>query len=636
MCGITGFIDAKRSVPHAEDVLRGMTRALAHRGPDDEGRFVAEGAYLGQRRLSIIDLAGGHQPLGNEDGSVQVVQNGEIYNYRELRADLEARGHRFRTDSDTEVIVHLYEEKGRALLDDLVGMFAFAVWDRKARTLLLARDRMGQKPLYYYVCEAGISFGSELRALMAHPWTPSAVSLPALRKYLLHDSVPCPDTILEGVHKLEPGEWLTWSEGRVEQGHYWDLRFPDPSGLPDDEDLVQEMLWERLRESTRLRLISDVPLGVFLSGGIDSTLIVALMAEHLPPDRIKSFSIGFENESFDESGFAREVAAHFGTDHHEDVLRPETMIDMLPGILGSLSEPLADGSVVPVYLLARFTRQYVTVALSGDGGDELCLGYPTFQAHRAARIADLLPTAVHRRLLRPLAYRLPVSTDDISFDFKLKRFLDGMLYPPDERHFVWIGSLAPHAQREVLSPSVLAATRDEDVFARVAAYRARCRPRDDFDRLTYLYAKLYMQDDILVKVDRATMAHGLEARAPLLDHRVVELLNAMPTKLKLRGMTMKYVLKRMLRGKVPDSVLDRPKKGFGMPVAEWLKGPLRPMAEDLLAADTLRRDGLFSPRGVRRLLDDHYAGRRDNRKALWSLITFQLWMRTYGPNAVAG
>lgn len=631
MCGIAGFVDPGARVADPEAVLGRMTSAVLHRGPDDEGRFVGDGAWLGHRRLSIIDLAGGHQPLASEDGSVVIVFNGEIYNFEGLRDGLRERGHVFATNSDTEVLVHLYEEKGRALLDDLVGMFAFALWDRRRRRLLVARDRMGQKPLYW--CETpggGFAFGSELRAVMAHPHVDRVVDAAALRKYLLHDAVPAPHSILAGVHKLQSGEWLEWEAGRVTRGFYWDQTYPDPDSLPREEQALQDMLWERLRESTRLRLIADVPLGVFLSGGIDSTTVVSLMADLMPPDRIKTFSIGFENPSFDESSHAREVATWFGTDHREEILSPQVMIDLLPDILRSMSEPLADGSLVPTYLLARFTRRHVTVALGGDGGDELLLGYPTFQAEQAARALHLVPRAFWSRVARPIAHRLPVSTDNISLDFKVKRFVDGMAWPPDERHFVWIGTMAPDVQERLLSREVLAATRGLDVFEEVARYRARCRPRDDFDRLSYLYSKLYMQDDILVKVDRATMAHGLEARAPFLDHRVVELLCALPTRFKLRGTTMKYLLKRMLRGRVPDAVIDRPKKGFGMPIAEWLKGPLRPLAEELLAEDALREDGFFDPKAVRALLADHLAGRHDHRKPLWSLLAFQLWLRTYG------
>jgi asparagine synthase (glutamine-hydrolysing) len=631
MCGIAGFVDPSGRVADPEEVLSRMTSAVTHRGPDAEGRWARDGAFLGHRRLKIIDLEGSVQPLANEDGDVVVVFNGEIYNFGDIRPGLAARGHTLRTQGDTEVLVHLYEDKGRHLLDDLVGMFAFAIWDAKRRRLLLARDRMGQKPLYYCVTpDGGIAFGSELRVLMEHPAVQRVVDPVALRKYLLFDYVPAPATILTGVHKLQSGEWLLWEDGRVQTGFYWDQVGLDPATLPKDERGIHELLWERLRESTRLRLIADVPLGVFLSGGIDSSTIVALMAELMPPDRIKTFSIGFENKSFDESSHAREVAQWFGTDHREEILSPQVMLDLLPDILGSMSEPLADGSLVPTYLLSRFTRRHVTVALGGDGGDELLLGYPTFQAHQAARALALLPRRLWRDAVRPLVRHLPVSTDNISFDFKVKRFVEGMGWPPVERHFVWIGSVAPDRQERLLSEPLRAATRGADLFADVARYLGRCAASDPFNRLSYVYSKLYMQDDILVKVDRATMAHGLEGRAPFLDHRVVELLAALPAHWKLRGLTMKYILKRMLKGKVPDRVIARPKKGFGMPVAEWLKGPLRPLAEDLLSEDSLRKDGFFEPHTVHGLLAEHAAGRADHRKALWSLLAFQLWLRRYG------
>ncbi len=639
MCGIVGFIDPAREISNPKQLLARLTAQLAHRGPDDEGFYHGEGVHLGHRRLSIIDLDTGRQPMVSQDGRFVVLCNGEVYNYRELRPRLEARGHIFRTHSDTEVLLHLYEERGLGALDEITGMFAVAVWDRERRELILARDRLGKKPLYYRADPRGLCFGSELRALLAHPATSRSVDPIALRKYLLFDSVPAPAAIISGVHKLEPGCYLIYRDGDLEHGRYWDLRFAEArdesdaaelewiAGAPEHE--LRGELWRRLKESTRLRLVSDVPLGVFLSGGIDSSAVVALMAELMPAHRIRTFSVGFESRSFDESSFARSVAAHFGTDHSEEVLAPRTMLDLLPSILGSMSEPLADGSLVPTYLLAQFTRRHVKVALGGDGGDELFLGYPTFQADRVARLADRLPRALFTRFLRPMVHRLPVETSNISLDFRLKRFVDGLMYPPDERHFVWLGSFAPHDQRRLLHPDLLAATERHDVFEDVARHRAAVRERDTFDRLSYLYAKLYMQDDILVKVDRASMAHGLEVRAPFLDHRVVDFITGLPTRHKLRGMTMKYLLKRTLAGKVPAHVISRPKKGFGMPVAEWLKGPLMPLARDLLAPDRIARRGLFDPREVGRLLDDHLAGRRDNRKGLWSLLAFELWADRY-------
>ena len=396
-----------------------------------------------------------------------------------------------------------------------------------------------------------------------------------------------------------------------------------------DETELGEVLWQRIADSVRLRLIAEVPLGVFLSGGIDSSTVVAAMAEEVSPGTIKTFSVGFDNASFDESDHACSVARRFGTEHHQEVLSSATVLELLPEILGSMSEPLADGSLVPTFLLSRFARRHVTVALSGDGADELLLGYPTFQAHRLARLGELVPGFVRRRLLKPLVSRLPVDTDNISVDFRLKRFVAGLDYPRDERHFVWMAGMGPREQLAVLTPEVLAETRDLDVFEDVVRHRDQAPSRDEWDRLGYLYAKLYLQDDILVKVDRASMAHGLEVRCPFLDHRVVELLTALPANMKLRRMTTKYILKRMMRSRLPESILSRPKKGFGMPIAEWLKGPLRELAEEALSPAKLRRDGLFDPAGVRTLLDEHLEGRADHRKPLWSLIAFQLWRERY-------
>lgn len=628
MCGIAGFVVHGRAPQDPPGVLRAMTNSLSHRGPDDEGFHEAPGVHLGHRRLSIIDLGGGHQPIYNEDRQVVTVYNGEIYNFPELKAELEAAGHRFATRSDTEILVHGWEQWGKGLFARLNGMFGAAIWDARTRTLVLARDRFGKKPVYWAETPDGLVFGSELKAVMAHPWIRRDVDLASFRKYLMFDYVPSPHSILRGVHKLPAGGMLVWQGGRAQVETFWDLTFPAaPEGT---EEELAERLWALMSDAVRVRLMSDVPLGVFLSGGIDSSAVVALMAEHLPPDRIKTFSIGFKDKSFDESSYARLVAAHFKTDHHERILEPEAMIDMLPAILRILDEPMADGSLIPTYMLAGFTRESVTVALGGDGGDELFLGYPTFQAHQAARLYGLLPGALHRRVVRPLAGLLPVSVANISTDYKIKRFLLGMDYPPEARHFVWIGALDPIAQQGLLTDEVLAATAGLDLFEDVTAHRARVQPRDDMDALSYLYAKLYMSDDILVKVDRATMAHGLEARAPLLDVRVAEFIASLPTSMKLRGRTMKYLLKRSLRGRVPDSVLDRPKKGFGMPIAAWIKGPLLPWVRDVLAPDRVKRDGLFRPEAVNALLDAHLAGRADNRKALWSLLVMNLWLDTWG------
>ncbi|NUN12860.1 MAG: asparagine synthase (glutamine-hydrolyzing) [Myxococcales bacterium] len=633
MCGIAGFVVSGQSPETPEHVLRRMTRTLAHRGPDDEGFHVQNGVFLGHRRLSIIDLASGHQPLYNEDNVITTVFNGEVYNYIELISELKACGHTFRTHSDTEVLVHGYESWDTGLFRRLNGMFAFAIWDDRRKRLVLARDRMGKKPLYYAETKDGLVFGSELKALLVHPWISRNIDLGSLRKYLLFDYVPSPASILTAVKKLPAGWYLEWQNGQIRACQpYWDIRFPE-APQQSEADLAQT-LWELLMDSVRLRLRSDVPLGVFLSGGIDSSCVVALMAAQMPPDRIHTFSIGFKDKSFDESSYARLVANHFGTQHHERILEPETMLEMIPGILKTLDEPMADASLIPTYLLSAFTREHVTVALGGDGGDELFLGYPTFLAHKIATFLRHLPKQVTTSLLPKLASQLPVSTNNISFDYKVKRLLLGAQFGPLNSHFVWIGAFDPIRQQSLLTNDVLDSTKDLDLFEDVEQHRLRLVARDDFDTLSYLYSKLYMGDDILVKVDRATMAHALEARAPLLDYRVVEFAAALPTRLKLRGWTMKYLLKKMLRNRLPNAVLDRPKKGFGIPIAEWLKGPLLSWAKDLLSASELNRDRFFRPEYVEMLFQEHLSGRADHRKLLWSLIIFQLWQRNYGTSTI--
>jgi len=628
MCGIAGFTALGAPPEDGEGVLHRMTRSLTHRGPDDEGFHVAPGVFLGHRRLSIIDLDSGRQPQQSEDGQVVVVFNGEIYNYVELREELRGHGVSFRTASDTEVLLEGYRHWGEEVLSRLNGMFAFAIWDGRDQSLLLARDRMGQKPLYYANTSRGLVFGSEMKALLAHPWIERDISHSAVRKYLLYDSVPTPHSIFEGVQKLPAGAMGRWSDGKMNVRSYWDMNFPEaPEG---DLESLSKQLWTLLEEAVRLRLRSDVPLGVFLSGGIDSSAILALMATHMPAEEIRTFSIGFHDPSFDESSYARRVAEHFGTQHQERILDPETMVEILPRILSTLDEPMADGSLIPTYLLSEFTREHVTVALGGDGGDELFLGYPTFQAHKVARQLRFLPSWVFTSMMEPVARLLPVSTRNISFDYKVKRFLRGMRFDPFARHFVWIGGLDPLAQHQVLHPEFLQGCGDDVIFEDVEQHRQQVSSRDEYDTLSYLYSKLYMGDDILVKVDRASMAHGLEVRAPFLDHQVVDFVTALPSQMKLDGYQMKAILKKMLRGRVPDEVIDRPKKGFGIPIAAWLKGPLLSWARDLLSSQSLRDDGIFNPAGVQALLDEHVAGRADHRKALWSILVFQLWREEFG------
>jgi asparagine synthase (glutamine-hydrolysing) len=612
--------------PVDRGVLAQMTRVLHHRGPDDDGFHVATyddgtGVGLGFRRLSIIDLDTGNQPIANEDGSLQLVFNGEIYNFRELRAELESRGHRFATNADTEVVVHLYEELGPECVQRLNGMFAFALWDEPERRLLLARDRFGKKPLYYAELDGVLVFGSELKALLEHPLCPRDLDLESLSAYLAAEYVPTPRAIFEGVRKLPAGHRLAWQHGRAHVERYWDLAFERNDGARSDADYVDEFR-ARLREAVRRRLVSDVPLGAFLSGGVDSSSVVALMCEALPAGAVKTFSIGFGERSFDEADHARRVAQHFGTDHHEDVFTASAMAALLPTVTDVMDEPFADASILPTYLLSRFTREHVTVALGGDGADELLAGYPTFPAESVARLYPV-PRILHDRLVIPLADRLPVSTANFSFDFKLKRFLRGAAAPASIRHPVWLGSFTPAEQRDLLTSPA------GDPFEPHRRPFGEAPTGDRLERLIYLYAKTYLQDDILVKVDRASMACSLEVRAPFLDVELAEFLGRVPARLKLRRFDTKHLLKRAMADVLPPGIAGRAKKGFGVPVADWIKGELREAVQDELSPDRLRRQGLFEPAAVARLLDEHLSGRRDNRKPLWTLFVFQLWHRRW-------
>ena len=626
MCGIAGVVG--RDAVDREALLR-MTRVLRPRGPDDEGFFVSEygdgvGVGLGFRRLSIIDLETGNQPISNESGSLQLVFNGEIYNFRTLRDRLEAKGHVFATMADTEVIVHLYEDLGPRCVEQLNGMFAFALWDETRRELILARDRFGKKPLYYADLGRTLLFGSELKALREHPQCPHEFDADALSHYLTLEYVPTPWSILRGVRKLPAGHILRWRAGRLSVERWWDLSFGGRDDMADEE-YVDEFR-SHLRAAVRRRLVSDVPLGAFLSGGIDSSSVVAMMVEELPSKSVKTFTIGFGERSFDESEHGRRVASHFGTDHHEDVFTPRAMLDLLPTVVDFLDEPFADASVLPTYLLSRFTRESVTVALGGDGSDELLAGYPTFPAERAARLYRV-PHSLHRRVVMPLADRVPVSTANFSFDFKLKRFLRGAGEPVDARHATWLGSFTPGDQERLLLGE------PADVFASQHAVLNSAPSTSWLEGLVYLYATTYLQDDILVKVDRASMACSLEVRAPFLDVELVEFLGRVPPRLKLRRLDTKHLLKRAMAHTLPPGIAGRAKKGFGIPLAEWLKTDLRPQLEDELSPDRVGRQGIFEAREVQRLVSEHLSGRRDHRKQLWTLLMFQLWHRRWHERA---
>lgn len=623
MCGIIGFVNSDQQQPANERIARAMNQAIVHRGPDDEGFYVNGNVALGMRRLSIIDLSGGHQPISNEDGSVWVVFNGEIYNYRELRELLLARGHQLKTNSDTETIVHLYEDYGDELVQHLNGMFGFALWDERRRRLLVARDRMGEKPLYFTQTNEAFIFASELKALVEHPAVERRVNLLALRKYLQYEFVPSPHTMIEGVQKLPPAHRLIFENGRWRTERYWQLSYGGERLKLSEEEAAEEVR-RRLREAVRMRLVADVPLGVLLSGGIDSSAMAQLACE-AAGGRVKTFSIAFEEKSFDESSYARKVAAQLGTEHYEKRFTEREMLDIVPEIPRLLDEPLGDGSLIPTFLLSKFTRERVTVALGGDGGDELFAGYPTYGAHRVARLYQRLPQFVRGGLIEPAVAALPVSTENLSFDFKAKRFVRGASHAAGTRHTIWMGSYDAEQQRELLRPEIIAACPDEEVFDEVLPYD-RANGNDNLtERMMKLDATHYLSECVLFKVDRASMAASLETRAPFLDHTFVEFVLKLPVDMKLKGFTGKYILKKAMRGHLPDDVIDRPKKGFGMPVAKWVKGELRGFVRDTFAPERLNRRGLFNADYVQRLLDEHERGVADHRKLIWTLLMFEMW-----------
>jgi len=609
-----------------------MTRSLSHRGPDDEGYSFMGPAALGHRRLSVIDIAGGSQPMRSADGALAVAHNGEIYNFQDLRDDLQKTGLQFSTQSDTEVVLQSYAQHGVDCLEQFNGMFAFAIWDASRRRLFCARDRMGQKPLYYTVIDGEFAVASELKALMRHPRLRRQIDYRALSAYLALESVPAPMSILRGVAKLQPGHYFCVdldnppdSTESIEQVRYWDIPFA-PRERPDSE--IARELTESLGRAVERRLISDVPLGVFLSGGIDSSAVVAMMAELREGKDIKTFNIAFEEASFDESSYAQQVARHFGTDHYEERMSARRLLDIMPRVADTLCEPFADPSIMPMYLLCEFTRKHVTVALGGDGNDELFAGYDPFQAHPVGRWVGRLPRAALRALARA-AHWLPTSRRNISLDFMIKRFLEGVVQAPSRRHCAWLGSFPPDWQRELLAPDVLAEIDPDVAYAMPDVHWGAAQNADDLHRVIYQYCKMYLQDDILVKTDRASMAHGLEARAPMLDHEFVEWAGTVPSNRKLRRLTKKYIFKKAMKGFLPGDTIERRKKGFGIPIAEWFRGPLRSHIEARLGEKSIAEMGLFRPEAVRKTIDDHLSGKRDNRKEIWTLLSFVEWHRRY-------
>lgn len=628
MCGIAAIAarDGIRRVPAAH--LAPMVASLVHRGPDEDGSIALAGAALGMRRLSIIDVAGGHQPLGNEDGSIQAVVNGEIYNFQALRRELVARGHVFLTQTDVEVVPHAYEEFGPGFVSRLQGMFAVALWDGRTRTLLAARDRAGEKPLYYALTGDGLVLGSEIKALLSAPGVPRDLDLVSLDQFLTYEYVISPRTIFSGIRRLEAAHYLTYRDGRLALHRYWDA-----AGIPvrawTDEDAAEALRTE-LRRAVASQMMSDVPLGVFLSGGIDSSTLVAFMTEAARRNgaTVNSFSMGFEDGSYDELPYAREVAEHFRTNHREGLVSPD-IEGLFHRLVVHLDEPFADVSLFPTFMVSELARQHVTVALGGDGGDELFAGYDTYQAQAVAARLDRLALRGALRPLERLVSLFPPSERKKGLTNKLRRFMSGAAHGPrDIAHYRWMTFLSPAEKSRLYTPAFTRALGTSDVYLPVRE-ALRSRADDALNRQLYADLAIYLADDILVKVDRMSMATSLETRAPFLDVGVMELAFSMPGSLKLRNGERKYILKRALQGILPARILHRKKEGFSIPMKQWLRRELSGLMEELLSESRVRRRGLFEPAEVRRRIDEHRAGRENHAHTLFPLMVFERWAEAF-------
>jgi asparagine synthase (glutamine-hydrolysing) len=623
MCGICGVVSFHPDIPVEPSILKRMNDSIRHRGPDDEGYYQDARASLAMRRLSIIDLHTGQQPISNENGDVWVVYNGEIYNFKDVRAELERRGHIFKTQTDTEIIVHAYEEYGDDCVNHFNGMFAIALWDARKRRLFLARDRVGVKPLYYWADHSRLVFASELKALILHPDVPRQINLAALDLFLTLEYIPAPHTIYEGIFKLLPGHTLTVENGEVKIRQYWDVPYQPVS---QSEAECAETLSGLINEAVRIRLISDVPLGAFLSGGIDSSTIVGFMSRNMS-EPVQTFSIGFEDDTYDEVPYANAVAKHFGTNHHVEVLKPD-IASLVEGLVPHHDEPFADTSIFPTYLVSQIASQKVKVVLSGDGGDELFAGYDTYIAEKMDRYYGRLPGALRQRVLPKFAEWLPPQPAKKGLINKVKRMVEGGALDPSLQHTRWMMFLNS-AEKDALYRSDLRATLNDNLTAEYfGGYFEKARRFDRLAQQQYVDVKTYLADDIMTKVDRMSMAVSLEAREPLLDYRIVEFALNLPPHMKLNGSRTKSVLRNAVKRLVPDLVLEKPKQGFSIPMKHWLRTSLKPMMLDLLSKDSLNQHGYFSHLVVAKWIQEHLDERANHSHRLWSLMVFEMWRRS--------
>ncbi len=619
MCGIAGILNYDDALVAPPDILERMLESLVHRGPDEDGRLIDGELAMGMRRLSIIDLADGQQPIFDESGRYGVVFNGEIYNYRELRGGLLRRGHQFRSRSDTEVIVHLYEELGPACVHELRGMFALAVWDRRERELFIARDRLGIKPLYYAECDGALIFGSEIKAILQHPAVSPNLDHRALSAYLSLKYVPAPSTMFAGIHSLLPGHHLHVRGGRLQIRRYWDISFKEPEAAGNEADATEELL-RLLRESVSLRLRSDVPFGAFLSGGVDSSLIVALMAE-TQSEPVKTFSVGFGGgDEPDELPYAQEVASRFGCDHHTLQVTAQDFLDHAETVLWHLDQPIADQATVATHMVSKLARQHVKMVLTGEGGDELFAGYARYEGEQLSRWSRYIPALVGK-WIRSGARNLP--------GMRRGKIAINALTIKDEatRLANWFPMFSDDAKRALLDASQT--TMPASAASVFAEHLGRCDATTPLNRMLYTDSKMWLADYLLLRGDKLTMANSLEARVPLLDHKLVEFAAGLPTQMKLRGRTRKYLLKRAARTLLPKAIIDRKKQGFPIPIDKWLRNEARDMVHDLLSSNNLKRRGLFDPKYVERLIRDHESGYFDYATEIWGLVSIEMWLQKF-------
>jgi len=628
MCGIAG-IYCFNGAPVDFVLLKRMTGVLTHRGPDGEGFFESGPIGLGHRRLAIIDLSSsGHQPMSNEDGTVWITYNGEIYNFIELRRELENKGHRFCSQTDSEVIIHAYEEWGTECVHRLNGMFAFGLWDENRKTLWLVRDRLGVKPLFYYSSPSHFLFGSEIKALLQDPSVERRVDHQALAYFLALNYTPHPFTLFAGIRQLEPGCYLRVGlNGQVQEKRYWDYQFEEGQYLSEEEYI--EEFSALLEDSIRIRLVSDVPFGAFLSGGLDSSSVSYFMAHNLSQP-LNTFTIGFGEATFDEFDYARQMAGTIAADHHERIVKAEDA-EILPKLVWHSEEPTADSSMIAVYYLAQFSREKVKMVLSGDGADELLAGYSTHQAYFFHKFyKSLIPNWLNRILVSPLINSIPSNDSKVSWEYKLKQFINYIYLDPLDAHATRRLISSAELRREILSPLTGTSGVEADVIDLYRSYYARTNASHPLNQMLYVDTCLYLPSDMLVKVDRMTMAHGLEVREPMLDYRLVEFAARIPPHLKLRQIrNTKYILKAAMRGKLPDNIIWRDKAGFNVPNARWIRGWLKPYVTDVLSPGTLKNIGFLNPEPVSRLLSEHFEQRADHSHKIWGLLTLVLWFNQF-------